>query len=692
MTVEPTAASQRRHTLWLAVIVIAAHAYAFWTFGATFWVDSAIYAGLGDSLFSPEKMASFYDATGTMMYAHIGPGEPALWAFARLFPLTAQWPVLALLQHALAAGATIFAFGNLQRILPGIWNLGAAALLSLHPFYQSLHNGLLTESASGSLLLIGITLLLSLLYAERPSRRIWVGLLATIFLAAQFRTYLNIVLTGAAALILLWKKEAFRWHTWLGLVVVFVAASVAYPCYRWVCIGRYFNASGGTNGLVCAAWVNPRPTPALLEKLTAMGWPGDPSAIFAEDFDYLKARDAGIVWQQQGIPFSGIVWRITAMQYAIVFDRPAVLTTAFRCALASSGMPLFGFAGSGDEPVYTHFPLAAVRKHERTYYLWQSWLEKTSYRPDGHAFFVSENASIGSPAARRALWAALEPHLSDKSVRRRDPLRLGKLPIDIWAVLGWLGTALCILRLPVLGLVLGTPIAGIFLLMGAAPIANNRYSYPLVSIWFLACAAAWGLYLGRKNAAVPTPQWLQRWRRRRAKKIVLGAGGTNFDGWYATDRETLDVLKREDFLSHWKPSSRAIFLAEHVWEHITPADAAIAARNAFEFLRPGGRFRLAVPDGLHPDPAYIEYVRPGGTGAGADDHKILYTYRTMTESLEQAGFKVVLLEYWDERGKFHFSEWSKKAGFIERSKRYDPRNQDGSLSYTSLIVDAIKPR
>ncbi|MCX6982854.1 MAG: hypothetical protein NTV08_19190 [Verrucomicrobia bacterium] len=174
--------------------------------------------------------------------------------------------------------------------------------------------------------------------------------------------------------------------------------------------------------------------------------------------------------------------------------------------------------------------------------------------------------------------------------------------------------------------------------------------------------------------------------------MVLGAGGTNFDGWYATDRETLDVLKREDFLSHWKPSSRAIFLAEHVWEHITPADAAIAARNAFEFLRPGGRFRLAVPDGLHPDPAYIEYVRPGGTGAGADDHKILYTYRTMTESLEQAGFKVVLLEYWDERGKFHFSEWSKKDGFIERSKRYDPRNQDGSLSYTSLIVDAIKPR
>ena len=88
-------------------------------------------------------------------------------------------------------------------------------------------------------------------------------------------------------------------------------------------------------------------------------------------------------------------------------------------------------------------------------------------------------------------------------------------------MLGWLGTALCILRLPVIGLVLGTPIAGIFLLMGAAPIANGRYSYPLVSIWFLSCATAWGLYLGRKNATLPIPQWIERQRRKRTRNAAL---------------------------------------------------------------------------------------------------------------------------------------------------------------------------
>jgi predicted SAM-dependent methyltransferase len=94
---------------------------------------------------------------------------------------------------------------------------------------------------------------------------------------------------------------------------------------------------------------------------------------------------------------------------------------------------------------------------------------------------------------------------------------------------------------------------------------------------------------------------------------------------------------------------------------------------------------------LHPDSAYIDYVRPGGTGVGADDHKILYTYKTMTQRLEKAGFRVKLLEYWDEGGKFHYIDWTDEGGRIKRSRRYDDRNKDGKLGYTSLIVDAVKP-
>jgi predicted SAM-dependent methyltransferase len=174
-------------------------------------------------------------------------------------------------------------------------------------------------------------------------------------------------------------------------------------------------------------------------------------------------------------------------------------------------------------------------------------------------------------------------------------------------------------------------------------------------------------------------------------RVILGAGPTQFPGWIGTDLDTLNITR----LSQW----RALFghrrvetlLAEHVWEHLSPDEAAVANRLCFRFLGPGGRLRLAVPDGLHPAPAYREWVRPGGSGPGADDHRILYDYRTLTASLQEPGFKVRLLEYWDEHGQFYFTDWSSAEGHIARSKRYDPRNQERELAYTSLIVDAMKP-
>lgn len=180
-------------------------------------------------------------------------------------------------------------------------------------------------------------------------------------------------------------------------------------------------------------------------------------------------------------------------------------------------------------------------------------------------------------------------------------------------------------------------------------------------------------------------------RIKTAKRIIIGAAGTFRHDWVSTDKETLDIVVRDKFAQYWKPNSRLAFLAEHVWEHLSEAEAAKANANCFEFLKSGGRLRIAVPDEFHPDPAYIEHVRPGGKGDGAEDHKVLYNYKSLTEKLEYAGFKVEVLEYWDESGRFHFREWSSEGGHIRRSNRFDPRNRNGSLTYTSLIVDAIKP-
>jgi len=87
----------------------------------------------------------------------------------------------------------------------------------------------------------------------------------------------------------------------------------------------------------------------------------------------------------------------------------------------------------------------------------------------------------------------------------------------------------------------------------------------------------------------------------------------------------------------------------------------------------------------------IEHFRPGGFGLGSDTHKILYNHKLLSDNLKKVGFQIKLLEYWDESGVFHFNYWDPKDGKVRRSKRFDSRNKDGNLNYTSLIIDAIKP-
>lgn len=143
-----------------------------------------------------------------------------------------------------------------------------------------------------------------------------------------------------------------------------------------------------------------------------------------------------------------------------------------------------------------------------------------------------------------------------------------------------------------------------------------------------------------------------------ARRIIIGSGGISSHGWLEIGKDSLNVMQRDYFARYWNTDTIHAFFAEHVWEHLSEDEAEKANVNCFEFLKSGGRLQIAVPDGFHPDPEYIELVRPGGTGAGADDHKVLYNYRTLTELLKNTGFEVQLLEYWDENAKFHFNEWS----------------------------------
>jgi predicted SAM-dependent methyltransferase len=178
--------------------------------------------------------------------------------------------------------------------------------------------------------------------------------------------------------------------------------------------------------------------------------------------------------------------------------------------------------------------------------------------------------------------------------------------------------------------------------------------------------------------------------RRHPIRVVVGASGVYQRGWIATDVEHLDILRMERWRRYFRESSIDGILAEHVLEHLTEEQGLAAARNFHVFLKVKGYARVAVPDGFHPSAEYIRQVRPGGAGAGAEDHKVLYNYRSLSRIFEESGYRVNLLEYFDENGTFHFREWDTRMGMITRSKLHDDRNLGGRLLYTSVILDAVK--
>ena len=176
-------------------------------------------------------------------------------------------------------------------------------------------------------------------------------------------------------------------------------------------------------------------------------------------------------------------------------------------------------------------------------------------------------------------------------------------------------------------------------------------------------------------------------------RVIIGAGEQRWDGWTPTHRDQIDLINSRTWAA-WFGARRAdALLCEHVFEHLTEDEGRLAAKTCFDYLKPGGSLRVAVPDANFPDADYQNQVKAGGPGPAdhpAADHKLVYDYRRLSRVLESAGFAVDLLEYCDEAGRFHYNQWDPATGPIYRSLMLDHRNRGGRLGFVSLIVDAKK--
>ena len=168
-------------------------------------------------------------------------------------------------------------------------------------------------------------------------------------------------------------------------------------------------------------------------------------------------------------------------------------------------------------------------------------------------------------------------------------------------------------------------------------------------------------------------------------KLVVGSGGTSYPGWIATDLPHFDITKESDWIYFFLKHKIDNLLAEHVLEHLAEQEVRNVMEFSFRFVRHGGNFRIAVPDGYNRDPLYIDNVSPSGRLGSIYGHKFLWNYRSLGRIASSAGWKTSILEYFDEDGIFVSNSFSLDNGLIERSSRGTSVNPE-----LSLLIDCAK--
>lgn len=185
-------------------------------------------------------------------------------------------------------------------------------------------------------------------------------------------------------------------------------------------------------------------------------------------------------------------------------------------------------------------------------------------------------------------------------------------------------------------------------------------------------------------------QYLERAAFNQPCNLIVGAEGKGFPGYTITDKEYLDITDTCSWDRYFRSQTVDSVLAEHVFEHLTDGEIIAALELMYIFLVTQGKITISVPDGFHPDPDYIEQVVPGGTGPGADDHKQLFNIHSLRNRLENAGFLVIPIEYWDNQGVFHRNPDCPERKVLRRTFDKDLRNRTGEVGYTSLILQGVK--
>ncbi len=492
-------------------LIICSHAYAFWAFGATYWIDSRDYISLATAMSALRGLQVFYETVGQWIFSHLGPGLPALWLFVAELPTAWQWPVLAVFQHSLAAGALIFAFRTIYRLWPSPVHLIFVLLLLLLPLYQSFHNGLLTESVTSSLVLIGFSCCLRVVRGTPKVQAYMLCALAVIVLVTQFRSYWGAIVALMVLYSLFSRGLLFsRWT--VVLFAVSACSALAFPGYRYLQTGQFFLPSGGINRLISASQVNFHPSPDITTIFENADLPPSlaPSDALTRGINMSDALLIAEKWRTDGLSNLEIDQKAGELAGMLINDGIWVQLNRSLYGLASIGaISQFDLL----PPTYAVFPAYSPSEfgaHLYAYYRWHSWIGLDDYRPTFERFFgpaaAAEAAAFPfSAGSNAAMHSAFGQYITTSTKKWRDPIGIGNITPDLWLALALLAAGILARRARVVSVLLICSVLPAFAVAYAFPVGNTRYAVPLFPLYFFVTSIA-AAYLVAGSALGPRRQ------------------------------------------------------------------------------------------------------------------------------------------------------------------------------------------
>jgi hypothetical protein len=299
----------------------------------------------------------------------------------------------------------------------------------------------LTESVAGSLLLITIGAALRSLCGGTVSRHTLLLLAGSGVLAVQIRGSAGPIVLGVVAVLLL---AAPGWGARLRIICAggAVAASVLlFPAYRWAVTGAFFTPNIDYVTLSIALGINPRPTDDAVRKLKAFPLPSNLPAetISARGLTFQEAADLGAHLRSLGYGVDAARSVVKQMAWIIRTDSPGIILNQARLALLSVGTEYLALAGDEKDEFYRGYTLQQFRDHVKYYRNWFSWTMAENYEPIFEQFFemYRKTPETIDEHVRQELRRFLHPFFVTRQAAARDPLRLSRVPFEVW-IGGWL--------------------------------------------------------------------------------------------------------------------------------------------------------------------------------------------------------------------------------------------------------------